>query len=234
MLALRLFLLQVLKLFFLFRFENLFFLNDYRTYHHNDTTCAKLFGDADNRRSDQGLEIPFGYSKQYRQDLKQLVWSLSVSADSALPLFQEAYSGNTADVETYVAQWHHLIDLLGKRDFLFVGDSKVASRKNLAHIHDKEGFFICPLPMYATYEHAFAQALETHDLEVLLPYKGHLNRGVEVPLGIEYEDRAYPFRMIVLFDHGVFHRKKKSLEQRVSKTKEDGLVKKGSLLNRLI
>ncbi len=24
-------------------------------------------------------------------------------------------SGNTADVKTYVEQWHHLIDLLGKR-----------------------------------------------------------------------------------------------------------------------
>jgi transposase len=187
---------------------------------HNDTTCAKMFGDADNRRSDQGIEITFGYSKQYRKDLKQLVWSLSVSSDSAFPLFQKPYSGNTADVETYVEQWHHLIDLLGKRDFLFVGDSKVASRQNMAHIHDNGGFFICPLPMYAVYDKAFADALENHDREVLIPYKGRINRGFEVPLVIEHEDRDYPFRMIVLFDHGLFHRKKKSLERRVTKTKE--------------
>ena len=124
---------------------------------HNDTTCAQMFGDADNRRSDNGITITFGYSKQYRKDLKQLVWSLSASSDSAFPLFQQAYSGNTGDVETYVEQWHRLIDLLGKRDFLFVGDSKVVSRQNMAHIHDHGGFFISPLPMYASYEKAFAE-----------------------------------------------------------------------------
>ena len=186
---------------------------------HNDTTCAFMYGDADNRRSDRGITITFGYSKQYRKDLKQLVWSLSVSSDSAFPLFQQAYSGNAADVDTYVEQWHHLIDLLGKRDFLFVGDSKVASRQNMAHIHDHEGFFISPLPMYASYENAFIEALDRHDREVLIAYKDRINRGFEVPLVINHEEKEYPFRMIVLFDHGLFHRKRKSLDQRIEKTR---------------
>jgi len=186
---------------------------------HNDTTCAFMYGDADKRRSDRGITITFGYSKQYRKDLKQLVWSLSVSSDSAFPLFQQAYSGNTADVDTYVEQWHHLIDLLGKRDFLFVGDSKVASRQNMAHIHDHQGFFISPLPMYASYEKALTDALDQHDREVLIPYKERINRGFEVPLVVNHEDTAYPFRMIVLFDHGLFHRKRKSLDQRIEKTR---------------
>jgi hypothetical protein len=43
------------------------------------------------------------------------------------PLLQQAYSGNTADGKTCVEQWHHLIDLLGSRDFLFAGDSKVTT-----------------------------------------------------------------------------------------------------------
>jgi transposase len=179
-----------------------------------------MFGDADNRRSDQAITITFGYSKQYRKDLKQLIWSLSVSSDSAFPLFQQAYSGNTGDVETYVQQWHNLIDLLGKRDFLFVGDSKVASKENMAHIHDHGGYFLSPLPMYATYEKAFADALDQHEQEELIAYKDRLNRGFEVPLIIEHDGKAYPFRMIVLFDHGLFHRKKKSLDQRIEKTRK--------------
>jgi transposase len=187
---------------------------------HNDTTCAFMFGNADNRRSAEGITITFGYSKQYRDDLKQLVWSLSVSSDSAFPLFQQAYSGNTADVETYVEQWHHLIDLLGNRDFLFAGDSKVASKENMAHIHDHNGFFICPLPMYASYEKAFTDALAKHEQEELIPYKNRLNRGFEVPLVIRHNEKDYPFRMIVLFDHGMLHRKRKSLDQRIEKTKE--------------
>lgn len=187
---------------------------------HNDTTCAFVYGDADNRRSEKGIKITFGYSKQYRNDLKQLVWSLSVSSDSAFPLFQKAYSGNTADVNTYVEQWHHLIDLLGKRDFLFVGDSKVATRENMAHIHDHEGFFISPLPMYAAYEKAFTDALDHHDQEELISYKDRLNRGFEAPLVIAHGNKDYPFRMIILFDHGLFHRKKKSLDQRIEKTRQ--------------
>ena len=187
---------------------------------HNDTTCALMFGDANNQRTDRGITITFGYSKQYRKDLKQLVWSLSVSSDSAFPLFQQAYNGNKADVETYVEQWHHLIDLLGKRNFLFVGDSKVASKENMAHIHDHGGSFICPLPMYSNYEKAFTEAVDQHDREELIPYKGQINRGFEVPLVIEHNEKDYLFRMIILFDHGLFRRKQKSLDQRIAKTQQ--------------
>ena len=185
---------------------------------HNDTTCAFVYGDCDKNRSDQSIKITFGYSKQYRRDLKQLVWSLSVSSDSAFPLFQHAYSGNTADVDTYVTQWHHLIELLGQRDFLFVADSKVASKENMAHIHEHEGFFISPLPMYAAYQKAFSDALDQHDQEVLIAYKDRINRGFEVPLLINHEAKAYRFRMIILFDHGLFYRKSKALSQRIAKT----------------
>lgn len=187
---------------------------------HNDTTCAFMFGDGDNHRTDRGITITFGYSKQYRHDLKQLVWSLSVSSDSAFPLFQQAYSGNTADVDTYVEQWCHLIDLLGKRDFLFVGDSKVATRENMAYIHDHDGFFVSPLPMYASYEKAFTDALDHHDREDIILYKGRINRGFEIPLAINHEHKDYPFRMIIVFDHGLFYRKKKSLDQRIEKTQK--------------
>jgi transposase len=55
---------------------------------------------------------------------------------------------------------------------------------------------------------------------VIIPYKDRINRGFEVPLVIEHDGRDYSFRMIVLFDHGLFRRKKKSLEQRVAKTKK--------------
>jgi transposase len=186
---------------------------------HNDTTCAFVYGDGDNHRTDQGISITFGYSKQYRKDLKQLVWSLSVSNDSAFPLFQQAYNGNTADVDTYVEQWRNLIDLLGEKDFLFVGDSKVATKDNMAHIHAHDGFFISPLPMYSSYEKIFVSALDTHDQEELILYKDRFNRGFEVPLVINHNDEDYPFRMIILFDHGLFHRKVKSLERRIEKTK---------------
>ncbi|MDD2390425.1 MAG: IS1634 family transposase [Desulfobacterales bacterium] len=95
---------------------------------HNDTTSASVYGDCDNNKTADSIKLTFGYSKKHRQDLKQLVWSLSVSSDSVFPLFQKAYSGNTADVTTCVEQWENLIDLLGLQDFLYVADSKLHNR----------------------------------------------------------------------------------------------------------
>lgn len=144
---------------------------------------------------------------------------MSVSSDSAFPLFQQAYSGNTADVDTYVKQWHNLIDLLGQQDFLFVGDCKVASKSNMAHIHDHDGFFLSPLPKYASYHKAFNDALDRHRFELLLAYKDKINRGFEVPLVIDHDHQRYTFRMIILFDHGLFIRKNNSLTRRIDKAR---------------
>ena len=186
---------------------------------HNDTTSASVYGECSKNKTADSIKISFGYSKKHRQDLKQLVWSLSVSSDSAFPLFQQAYSGNTADVETYVEQWQKLIDLLGRRDFLYVADSKIITKENMAHIHDNEGFFIAPVPMYESYKTEFHEALDRHDHEILISYKDKINRGFEIPLTISHEKKDYPFRMIILYDHGLFARKRRTLKNRVEKTK---------------
>lgn len=119
---------------------------------HNDTTSAFVYGNYDNSDTGGSIKINYGFIKKHRQDLKQLVWSMSVSSDHAFPLFQQAYSGNTADVDTYVEQWHNLIDLLGKDDFLFVADSKLITKGNITHIHNNDGFFLAPVPIYETYK----------------------------------------------------------------------------------
>jgi transposase len=137
---------------------------------HNHTTSASFYGECNKNKTEESIKISFGHSKKHRQDLKQLVWSLSVSSDSGLPLLQKAYGGNTADVTTYVEQWHNLIDLLGRKDFLYVADSKLVTKENMAHIHDNEGFFIAPAPMYETYKSAFHHALDHQSQEALLPY----------------------------------------------------------------
>jgi transposase len=186
---------------------------------HNDTTTASVYGRCDTRRSDTSIELSFGYSKKHRADLKQLVWSLSVSADSAFPLFQQAYNGNTADVDTYLEQWQHLIEVLGRQDFLYVADSKLLSHENMATIHDHGGFFLAPLPMYASYKTVFETALDTHSHEQLLPYKDQFNRGFEVPVTFSYNDHEYTFRMLILYDQRRRAREQQSLTRRLDQTK---------------
>jgi transposase len=198
---------------------------------HNDTTSASVYGNADNNKTDHSIRVTFGHSKKHRKDLKQLVWSMSVSSDHAFPLFQKAYSGNTADVNTYVEQWHKLIDLLEDHDFLYVADSKLITHENMAHITDNDGFFIAPTPMYESYKNVFEQALNKHDHELLIPYKERFNRGFEVPMEFSHEDKTYQLRMIILYDHGLRALKQKALQNRIQKTL-DGFEELSGKLNR--
>jgi transposase len=187
---------------------------------HNDTTSVSMYGDADNNKTEQSIQITYGHSKKHRKDLKQFVWSMSVSSDHAFPLFQQAYSGNTADSTTYVEQWQRLIDLIGRRDFLYVADSKLICHQSMAHIHDNDGFFVAPAPMYESYKKVFEDALDNHNRQWLIEYKGRFNRGFEVPMDFKYEDKDYRLRMIILFDHGLFARKQKTLQNRIGKTQK--------------
>ena len=186
---------------------------------HNDTTSASVYGQY-NKKIAEGINITFGHSKKHRQDLKQFIWSMSVSSDSAFPLFQQAYDGNTADVNTYVEQWAHLVDLLDRSDFLYVGDSKLLTKENMAHIQDHDGYFIAPAPMYESYKSAFLSALETHSQELLIPYKDLINRGFETPFSFSHSDEKYPMRMIILFDQKVAFRKRLALNNRLEKTRQ--------------
>ena len=198
---------------------------------HNDTTSVSFYGNADNNRTSSSIRVTFGHSKKHRKDLKQLIWSMSVSSDHAFPLFQKAYSGNTADVTTYVEQWNNLIDLLDRRDFLYVGDSKLITHENMAYIADNDGFFIAPAPMYESYKTVFENALKQHGQERLLAYKDRFNRGFEVPMGFSHNGKDYRLRMIILFNHGLCARKQKALQNRFDKTLAD-FVEISNKLNR--
>jgi len=185
---------------------------------HNDTTSASYYGKAGHNRYPESIQITFGHSKKHRDDLKQLVWSMTASGDAAFPLFQHAYSGNKADVKTYVEQWNNLIDLLGRKDFLYVADCKLISKENVAAICDNDGFFLAPAPMYECYAKVFESAMADHDRELLIGYKGRFNRGFEAPMSIAYEGKDYPLRMIILFDHEVGRTKRMAIDTQIEKT----------------
>ena len=198
---------------------------------HNDTTSASYFGKAGHNRDPDSIQITFGHSKKHRDDLKQLIWSMTVSEDCAFPLFQHAYSGNKADVSTYVEQWSNLINLLGYKDFLYVADCKLISKENVAAIFDNEGFFLAPCPMYESYTKIFETALTENDRELLIPYKERINRGFEVPISISHNEKNYPLRMIILFDHEVGRVKRSAIDARIKKTR-DAFQKLDGQLNR--
>jgi transposase len=112
---------------------------------HNDSTTLKAYGKMPGKTK-SGLELKLGKSKDYRPDLKQLVYTLTVSADGAVPIHYKAYSGNRTDDTTHIETWEALKKIAGRPDFLYVADSKVCTKSQLNHIVDNKGRVVTIMP----------------------------------------------------------------------------------------
>ena len=82
---------------------------------HNDSTSITFSGRY-NHQSANGPAplIALGHNKDHRPDLKQLVYSLSVAADGAVPIHFKIYDGNITDDQTHIETWTSLCALVGR------------------------------------------------------------------------------------------------------------------------
>lgn len=124
---------------------------------HNDTTSLTLYGAYHNAtgtpRAGKAPPVPaFGHSKDRRGDLKQLVENLTVSGDGAVPMVHQLADGNTEDSTTHIDTWGTCRVIVGRAEFLYVADSKLATRPNMGHIAAEGGRFLCILPRTRTEE----------------------------------------------------------------------------------
>jgi transposase len=132
---------------------------------HNDSTTVSFYGaydDAGQESEQRGRPthaITWGHSKARRPDLKQLLYTLTVSSDGDVPVYFSTASGNTVDDTTHVGTWDLLYELIGHADFLYVADCKLASSENLGHIATRGGRFVTVLPRGRTEDIAFRHRL---------------------------------------------------------------------------
>ncbi len=132
---------------------------------HNDSTTVSFYGvheDAEQEGRVRGrptLAITFGHSKDHRPDLKQLLYILTVSDDGGVPVYFTSASGNTTDDTTHRQTWDLLHELVGRSDFLYVADCKLASSENMNYIARKQGRFITVLPRTRKEDQQFRQRL---------------------------------------------------------------------------
>jgi transposase len=119
---------------------------------HNDSTTVSFYGAYEEaaqegqRRGRRTHAITWGHSKDHRPDLKQLLYILTISEDGGVPVYFTTASGNVADDRTHCATWDLLHALVGRPEFLYVADCKLASRDNLSHIATRGGRFVTVLP----------------------------------------------------------------------------------------
>ena len=125
---------------------------------HNDSTTLKSYGKYPGR-TETGFELQRGHSKDHRPDLKQLVYSLSLCSDGAVPVHQKTYSGNRTDDTTHIETWNTLRRIQPKADFLYVADAKLCTDKQLHYIVRRGGRVLTIMPETWAEVPAFKQAL---------------------------------------------------------------------------
>jgi transposase len=138
---------------------------------HNDSTTITFHGayaDAaqeEKRGQRTRMAITWGYNKDHRPDLKQLLYILTVARDGAVPLYFQVASGNVVDDQTHRATWDLLCRLTGRRDFLYVADCKLATTENMAHIHQRQGRFLTVLPKTRSEDRTFRDSLSAGQVQ---------------------------------------------------------------------
>jgi transposase len=130
---------------------------------HNDTTSVMVTGAYDHQNR-HAVQLKRGHSKERRPDLKQLVFSLCVTADGAVPVHFKAYDGNQTDDGIHLETWNRLRTLLQHPGFIYVADCKLCTEKNLRAIDGERGFFVTVVPKNRSEVAAFTKAVVAGDV----------------------------------------------------------------------
>ena len=133
---------------------------------HNDSTSIRFCGQyrtqTDTIRGRRPPTITFGYSKDHRPDLKQLLFILTTDADGGVPVQFRTADGNTNDSVTHIETWNTLKAVAGRADFLYVADSKLCSHDNLDYINRAGGRFVTVMPRSRQEDTHFRKWIQTH------------------------------------------------------------------------
>jgi transposase len=155
---------------------------------HNDSTSVKTTGQMPGVSRD-GLRFARGHSKDHRPDLKQIVFSLTLSSDGAVPIHFKTYSGNRTDDTTHINTWSAVRKLAGKPDFLYVADCKVCTRHQLGYITRHGGRVVTLLPETWGEAKQFKEKLR----ETLIPKRRILRKRVPNSLKPKLFESFYCF-----------------------------------------
>jgi transposase len=107
-----------------------------------DTTTVTVY-----HRPEETSILDYGVSKDHRPDLRQFKEVLGTLDPVGIPLCSATVAGHCADDPLYLPIWQRMVKMIGRADFLVVGDCKLASLSNRAQIQQGGGYYLAPLPM---------------------------------------------------------------------------------------
>lgn len=158
------------------------------------------------------IEITYGYSKDHRPDLKQVVVNLITAHRSHLPVWMEALSGNQSDRASFPKTIQAFREQMaaGKEPF-FVVDSALYSADNLQAL--TETWWLTRVP--ATVGEAKRLMEETDLGAMTVSENGYAYLEVASNYG------GVPQRWLVVHSTQAARREEKTLQRRVAKEKEE-------------
>jgi len=135
---------------------------------HNDSTTVKFNGQYAQAkgRSMRGKRAPFityGFSKDRRPDLKQLLFILTSTRDGGVPVQFRCEAGNQNDSRTHEETWEALCRVSGQKDFLYVADGKLCNGEAMEYIDRREGRFVTVMPRTLMEDREFRKWIQDHD-----------------------------------------------------------------------
>lgn len=163
---------------------------------HQDTTTVTFSGDYDGQldaaMSDRPARITHGYSKDHRPDLKQLLYNRTITADGAVPVHCKIHDGNTTDDSVHGQTWLSLVEVVGSSNFLYVGDSKLCNRDDMALIAGRNGRFLTVMPRTRAEDKRFRTRVQKEAVNWSVVYREANPRGKDKPEVVYqgFEDEA--------------------------------------------
>jgi len=138
---------------------------------HNDSTTVTFHGEYADASKEQSVgervtpAITWGYNKDHRPDLKQLLYNLTVTSDGGVPVVFGVENGNVTDDKTHQANWDLVCQIVGGPNFIYVADSKLATFENTGYIARRGGRFISVLPRTRSEDKQFREQLLTNPVQ---------------------------------------------------------------------
>lgn len=134
---------------------------------HNDSTTVSFCGQyrSAGGRTLRGRRAPFityGYSKNHRPDLKQLLFILTTSEDGGVPVQFRCDAGNASDSRSHEETWEALRRAAGRTDFLYVADCKLCSQEPMDYIDSRGGRFVTVMPRSRSEDRQFRRWIQDH------------------------------------------------------------------------
>jgi len=196
---------------------------------HGDTTSKSFQGTFDNMDGHMLTPlVTYGYSKDHRPDLKQLVFGVGTTADG-IPILAEVADGNSSD-KTLNGRWvKNLRSVLGKdiQEFLlYVADSSLVTTPNLCLMAKYHIDFISRLPgTFDIEEELKRKAFQEDNWEYIGKVSEDKHAAVYHSCEMSGDIEGKTYRFVVLQSDRKDKRKVKALDRTVQKERE-GLKEK--------